>query len=306
MRPFNVHILGCGSASPTTYQHPTAQVVQYGKKLFMIDCGEASQVRLREKKLSFEQIGHIFISHLHGDHCFGLPGLISSMGLLGRRNDLHLYGPKGLQEAFLPFLNYFCNDLPFECHVHVVDTSKTAVVYEDKSLVVTTLPLEHRVPCCGYYFQEKEGKRHIKPDMVAFHQIPKHALNRLALGEDFVKEDGSVVRNEWVTAPPTPPRSYAYCSDTSFKPSLAELFQGVDLLYHEATFAEAEKAVAEKTLHATASQAAQIACLAEAKRLLIGHFSARYFSYEVLLNEARAIFPNTDAAYSGMTISVKE
>ena len=293
MEKFELHILGCGSALPTTRHFATSQVVNLRDKLFMIDCGEGAQMQLRKSRLKFSRLNHIFISHLHGDHCFGLMGLISTFGLLGRTAELHIHSPKGLEELLTPMLNFFCHTLAYKVIFHEFDTRQTSVVYEDRSMTVTTIPLQHRIPCCGFLFAEKARPTHIIRDMVDFYKVPVYELNRIKNGSDYVTPEGEVIANTRLTRPSDPPRKYAYCSDTIFRPEIVEQLSGVDLLFHEATFAESELARAKETYHTTAAQAARIALEAGVRQLVIGHFSARYEDESILLKEASAVFPNT-------------
>ena len=293
MEPFRVYILGCGSALPTLRHFPSMQVVECRGKLFMIDCGEGAQVQMRRSGLSFSRVGHIFISHLHGDHCLGLVGMISTFGLLGRTAPLHVFAPPALGPMLQSQLAFFCADLSFEVVFHAVDTTAHEVVYEDRSLEVWSLPLDHRVPCAGYLFREKATQPHIRPDMLEAYQIPVSQINNIKAGQDYVMSDGTVIPHYRLTTPADPPRSYAYCSDTRYMPSLAALLTGVDVLYHEATYATDRLEMAEKYYHSTASQAASVARDAGVRQLVIGHFSSRYNHEEVLLNEALTVFPNT-------------
>lgn len=304
MEKFELHILGCGSALPTTRHFATSQVVNLRDKLFMIDCGEGAQMQLRKSRLKFSRLNHIFISHLHGDHCFGLMGLISTFGLLGRTAELHIHSPKGLEELLTPMLNFFCHTLAYKVIFHEFDTRQTSVVYEDRSMTVTTIPLQHRIPCCGFLFAEKARPNHIIRDMVDFYKVPVYELNRIKNGSDYVTPEGEVIANTRLTRPSDPPRKYAYCSDTIFRPEIVEQLSGVDLLFHEATFAESELARAKETYHTTAAQAARIALEAGVRQLLIGHFSARYEDESILLKEASAVFPNTILAKENLCISL--
>lgn len=296
MEKFEVHILGCGSALPTTRHFPTSQVVNLRDKLFMIDCGEGAQLQFRKSRLKFSRLNHIFISHLHGDHCFGLPGLISTLNLLGRTADLHIYSPAGLEEQMGPMLAFFNRQMTYKVLFHAFDTGVSTLIYEDRSLTVSTLPLHHRMPCCGFLFAEKPGLNHIVREMVDFYQVPVYELNRIKNGADYVTSDGEVVPNSRLTTPADPSRRYAYCSDTIYLPSLADALQGVDLLFHEATFADTDAARARETFHTTATQAATLARDAGVKRLVVGHYSARYEDESCLLSEASAVFPNTELA----------
>ncbi|MFK2339426.1 ribonuclease Z [Bacteroides fragilis] len=301
---FELHILGCGSALPTTRHFATSQVVNLRDKLFMIDCGEGAQMQLRKSRLKFSRLNHIFISHLHGDHCFGLMGLISTFGLLGRTAELHIHSPKGLEELLTPMLNFFCHTLAYKVIFHEFDTRQTSVVYEDRSMTVTTIPLQHRIPCCGFLFAEKARPNHIIRDMVDFYKVPVYELNRIKNGSDYVTPEGEVIANTRLTRPSDPPRKYAYCSDTIFRPEIVKQLSGVDLLFHEATFAESELARAKETYHTTAAQAARIALEAGVRQLVIGHFSARYEDESILLKEASAVFPNTILAKENLCISL--
>ena len=301
MEKFELHILGCGSALPTTRHFATSQVVNLRDKLFMIDCGEGAQMQLRKSRLKFSRLNHIFISHLHGDHCFGLMGLISTFGLLGRTAELHIHSPKGLEELLTPMLNFFCHTLAYKVIFHEFDTRQTSVVYEDRSMTVTTIPLQHR---CGFLFAEKARPNHIIRDMVDFYKVPVYELNRIKNGSDYVTPEGEVIANTRLTRPSDPPRKYAYCSDTIFRPEIVEQLSGVDLLFHEATFAESELARAKETYHTTAAQAARIALEAGVRQLVIGHFSARYEDESILLKEASAVFPNTILAKENLCISL--
>lgn len=304
MEKFELHILGCGSALPTTRHFATSQVVNLRDKLFMIDCGEGAQMQLRKSRLKFSRLNHIFISHLHGDHCFGLMGLISTFGLLGRTAELHIHSPKGLEELLTPMLNFFCHTLAYKVIFHEFDTRQTSVVYEDRSMTVTTIPLQHRIPCCGFLFAEKARPNHIIRDMVDFYKVPVYELNRIKNGSDYVTPEGEVIANTRLTRPSDPPRKYAYCSDTIFRPEIVEQLSGVDLLFHEASFAESELARAKETYHTTAAQAARIALEAGVRQLVIGHFSARYEDESILLKEASAVFPNTILAKENLCISL--
>ena len=304
MEKFELHILGCGSALPTTRHFATSQVVNLRDKLFMIDCGEGAQMQLRKSRLKFSRLNHIFISHLHGDQCFGLMGLISTFGLLGRTAELHIHSPKGLEELLTPMLNFFCHTLAYKVIFHEFDTRQTSVVYEDRSMTVTTIPLQHRIPCCGFLFAEKARPNHIIRDMVDFYKVPVYELNRIKNGSDYVTPEGEVIANTRLTRPSDPPRKYAYCSDTIFRPEIVKQLSGVDLLFHEATFAESELARAKETYHTTAAQAARIALEAGVRQLVIGHFSARYEDESILLKEASAVFPNTILAKENLCISL--
>ena len=304
MEKFELHILGCGSALPTTRHFATSQVLNVRDKLFMIDCGEGCQMQFRRSRLKFSRLNHIFISHLHGDHCFGLLGLISSFGLLGRTADLHIYSPAGLEELLQPMLKFFCDNLPYKVFFHPCETKRPTLIYEDRSLTVTTIPFKHRIACCGFLFAEQPTLNHIIRDMVDFYEIPLYELNRIKSGEDYVTADGTVVPNARLTIPADPPRKYAYCSDTIYRESVIEQIKEVNLLFHEATFAQKEQARARETFHTTAAQAATIAKKANVKQLVIGHFSARYEDESVLLEEAQMVFPETILARENLCITI--
>ncbi|MBP3613339.1 MAG: ribonuclease Z [Bacteroidaceae bacterium] len=296
MEPFEVHILGCGSALPTTRHNATSQIVRICNKQFMIDCGEGTQLQMRRSHIHFSFVNHIFISHLHGDHCFGLIGLISTFGLLGRTAPLHIYADPLLQRLMQPQLNFFCNGLKYPLHFHNIDATKQAVIYEDKSITVETIPLQHRIPCCGFLFKEKPKKRHLIASMIEYYNIPNHLRAGIKEGNDYTTADGTIIPNSRLTTDAAPSRSYAFCSDTLPCPGIVEQIKEVDLLYHEATFAEAEESRAKETFHSTARQAAQIAKAANVKQLVIGHFSSRYKDDEPLLKEAKEVFPATSLA----------
>ena len=240
MEKFELHILGCGSALPTTRHFPTSQILNVRDKLFMIDCGEGAQLQFRKSRLRFSRLNHIFISHLHGDHCFGLLGLISTLNLLGRTAELHIHSPQGLEELLKPMLDFFNHQMTYPVVFHAFETKEPTLVYEDRSLTVTTIPLRHRMPTCGFLFAEK-------PEMIDFYQIPVYELNRIKNGADYVTPDGETIPNRRLTRPSDPPRSYAYCSDTLPLASVVEQVRGVDLLFHEATFAEEDAARAKET-----------------------------------------------------------
>ncbi len=293
MEPFKVHILGCGSALPTLKHFPSAQVVEIRGKLFLMDCGEGTQIQLRRSRLRFTKISAVFISHMHGDHCFGLIGMLSTFGLLGRTARLTVYGPDELIDITRRQMDLFCNDMDYEVEFHTVDTTRQQVVYEDRSLTVETIPLEHRVKCCGYLFREKPTLSHIKRDMADFYHIPVSQFQNIKAGADWTTADGDVVENSRLTEPAEKPRAYAYCSDTRYLPKLYEWLEGVTTLYHESTYGEDNKLKAEKYCHSTAREAAMVARDAKVGQLLLGHYSSRYEDEEILLREAREVFENT-------------
>ena len=256
------------------------------------------------KETDFTDIDGIFISHLHGDHCFGLIGMISTFGMIERTADLHIYAHADLQKLMRPQLDFFCKGLPFDVVFHDINPAERTVVYDDRSVSVETIPLRHRLPTCGFLFREKPVPNHIIRDMIDFYKVPLFMINRIKNGEDFVCDDGTVIPNSRLTIPSDPPRSYAYCSDTLYNPEISEQIKGVDLLFHEATFLETEKARAKVTMHSTARQAAEIAKMSDVKKLMIGHFSARYDDDLCLLAEAKEIFPDTILANENLSINV--
>lgn len=304
MSLFKVHILGCGSALPTLRHFPSIQVVDVRGKQFMVDCGEGAQIQLRRSHIGFAQLSAVFISHLHGDHCFGLIGMISSFGLMGRTMPLHIYAPHVLEPMLQSQIDMFLHDLSYEVVFHAVDTTLQKVIFEDRSLTVETIPLEHRVPCCGYLFREKPTLPHIRPEMIDFYGIPVSQINNIKAGASWTMDDGTVIPSERLTRPANPPHSYAYCSDTRYMPKLHERIKDVDLLYHEATYGVDKADSAAKYYHSTAAEAAQVARDAHVKQLVIGHYSARYDDEKVLLDEATQIFPNTILSREGMTIEL--
>ncbi len=269
----------------------------------MIDCGEGTQIRLRQMGLKISRLGHIFISHLHGDHCFGLIGMISSFGMLNRTAELHIHAPAGLEKLMLPQLKFFCEGLPFDVIFHTVNPKKHELIFEDRTVSVYSIPLKHRVPTCGFLFEEKQRDRHIKRDMIDFYEIPVSRIQKIKQGEDFVTKEGEIIKNEVLTTAPESPKRFAYCSDTAYSEKIIPIIEGVDCLYHEATFRNNELPRSLNTQHSTAALAATIAKKANVKKLIIGHYSARYNTSHGLLEEAKEIFENTLA---GEDMSVYE
>ena len=304
MAEFNINILGCGSALPTTRHLATSQIVDLRDKLYMIDCGEGTQVQMRRMRVRFGRLAHIFISHLHGDHCFGLPGLISTLGMLGRTGELVVHGPKEVETYLRPVMDLFCRGMEFEVRFNPVDTRSHSLVMEDRSLSVYSIPLKHRIPTCGYLFAEKPKEAHIIREMTDFYQVPVRCMKDITQGQDYVTPEGEVVPNSRLTRPAAPPKRYAFCSDTAYNRSIIPIIEGADLLYHEATFAECDLARAKETFHSTARQAAEIARDAHVKRLVIGHYSARYEDLSELHREAEAVFPGTILGNEGTVIPV--
>ncbi len=304
MSSLELHILGCGSALPTRRHLPSAQVLVARGKQFLIDCGEGTQLQFRHTHLNFNKIQAIFISHLHGDHCFGLIGLISTMSLLGRHAPLHIHAPKELEELMRPQMAFFCKELTFDVNFVSFDPKKHVCIYSDRTLEVYTIPLRHRIPCAGFLFKERPKERHILKEWLETYNVPLRAIPGLKAGEDYVTPDGLCIPNSALTSSPTPPKSYAYLSDTAYNPSVVPLIQGVDLLYHEATFGNDEADKAVSTFHSTAEQAGLIAQAAGVKQLMIGHYSARYTDETCLLDEARLNFQAVTLAQEGMKIEI--
>ncbi len=304
MQPFRVHILGCGSALPTAHHNPSSQVVEIRGKYFMIDCGEGTQAQVRRSHINFSKLQAVFISHIHGDHVFGLMGMISTFGLQGRTAPLHVYAPEGYEALFHAEMQMFCSTIDYEVIFHPVDTSVRQVIFEDRSLTVETIPLKHRMPCAGFLFKEKQGERHINPKALEFYNVPRSQINNLRAGLDWTSPEGEVIPNDRLTTPPDPVRSYAYCSDTRYMQSLGKDLSGVTMLYHEATYGEDMKDNAVKYMHSTAREAALTAKAAGAGKLLLGHYSQRYSDEKPLLNEAKQVFENTLLSNEGMTIDV--
>lgn len=304
MADFKVFVLGCGSAKPSVRHLPSCQAIEYRGKLMLVDCGEGAQLSICRQHLNFSRLTDVFISHLHGDHLLGLPGLLSTLSLHGKGGKVRVHIFERGARLMHEILSTVGHETSFEIEYDILDPNGTHIIYEDNALTVKSFPLYHSVPCVGFRFDEKPKPRHLRGDMAKFLEIPVRELAGIKAGADFVRADGTVFTNDRLTTPADPSASYAYCSDTMFNPAVAESVRGVDLLYHEATYG-AELAVkgAERG-HSTASEAAEIARLAGAKRLLIGHYSSRYNDTDELLQQARAIFPDTIAATEGMKIDL--
>jgi len=302
---FELRILGSSSATPSANRHHTAQVLTIDNQYHLIDCGEGTQMQLMQYKIKHQRICNIYISHLHGDHYFGLAGLLSTMHLQGRQTPLHLFGPPGLSEILSLQFKYSGTNLCYPLIFHELDTTAHKKIFENKQLTVHTIPMEHRVPCCGFLFREKQKSRPlIKEKLPPFLTPPQ--LVRLKWGEDIADEQGHIlVYNKDVTMEPKRSRSYAYCSDSRYKPELLPYLQRVDLLYHEATFTSELRDRANYTFHSTARQAAELAAAAQVRCLVIGHFSVRYKDLTPLLDEARQVFLRTNLATEGSIFSVK-
>ena len=287
-------ILGFNSAIPTVKSAPTSQFLEMEERCFLIDCGEGTQVQLRKAKAKFSKINHIFISHLHGDHVFGLPGLISSFRLLGRETPLNVYGPKGIKAMMEAIFKYTETYQGFEVIFHELSSKNSEKIFEDNRVEVYTIPLDHRIYCNGYLFKEKLKERHLNMKEISkYSEIEICDYHNLKRGKDFILKDGYTLKNEALTTAAEPPVSYAFCSDTRYLESIVPIIKNVDLLYHEATFLHDLKEMADYTGHTTALEAAKIARKAKAKKLILGHFSNRYADYQVFLNEACEIFPET-------------
>lgn len=292
-------ILGCYAATPRTMTNPTSQVLEIKGRMFLIDCGEGTQVQLRKQKVKFSRINHIFISHLHGDHFYGLIGLISTFALLGRKTDLHIYGPKGIKEVILLLLKVSNSWTTYNLYFHELDSADSMVVFEDEKVKVTTIPLKHRVYTNGYLFEEKTGERKLNIEAVENYEIDPVYYRKIKWGGDITLDDDRVIPNEELTFDPMPAKSYAFCSDTVYTESILPIINNVDILYHESTFLESEVEYCEKTMHCTAKQAATIAKKANAGQLILGHYSTRYGSIEPFKEEAMTVFPNTELADDG-------
>jgi len=287
----------------TPRHQPSCQVLNVRDNLMMIDCGEAAQLSVRRMKLKLMRLNHIFISHLHGDHCFGLPGLVSTMALLNRTNSLTIHTFKDGAQLFGQMLDYFCRERPFEVRFNVIDTHKR-IIWEDDAMTVTSFPLVHRVPAVGFLFREKPKLRHIIGEEVARLGVPHYAMNSLRQGQDWTSPEGIVIPNERLTTPADPAVSYAYCSDTKFSKRVIKQVEGVDWLYHEATYDHSLRTKAHNRYHSTALEAATVAREAGVRQLIIGHFSKRYLDETPLLQEAQSVFPDTRLANEGMVIDL--
>ncbi|MEP6616380.1 MAG: ribonuclease Z [Ginsengibacter sp.] len=294
-----VTILGNNSAIPAFDRHPTAQLVQNSDQIFLIDCGEGTQMQMDKYKIRRSKINHIFISHLHGDHYFGLIGLLTSMGLLGRKTDLHLYAPEELKTIIDLQLKVATANLPYLLHFHAIQTE--GVIMEDKKMKVQCFSVQHRIECWGFLFREKKNIRKINPDEVKKYKIPPSFFDNLHKGEDYITSGNILIKNETLTLPASPPKSYAYCSDTIYDENIVEKIRGVDLLYHEATYLDLLKERAANRYHSTSKEAATIAKKAGVHKLLLGHFSSRYETLDEFKNEACTVFENSELALEGLS-----
>ena len=300
-----ITILGCYAATPRSFTNPSSQVLEINNNHFLIDCGEGTQVELRRNKIKFSKIKHIFISHLHGDHFFGLVGLVSTFRLLNRENELHIYGPKGIKEIITLQLKVSNSLTNFPLIFHELTSKDPELIYENSKVSVSTIPLKHRIYTNGFLFKEKEGDRKLLIDKAETYNIDFTLFNSLKKGKDVRSETGELIPNHLVTADPPAPKSYAYCSDTVYNPEIVPLIKNVTALYHESTFLEDQAELAFPTKHSTAKQAAQIAKAAGVKNLILGHYSTRYPNIELFRTEASDIFPNIILADDGKEISVE-
>ncbi|WP_395043635.1 ribonuclease Z [Flavobacterium sp.] len=292
-------ILGCYAATPRTISNPTSQVLEIKNKLFLIDCAEGTQVQLRKSKVKFSKISQIFISHLHGDHFYGLIGLISTFMLLNRKNDLHVYGPKGIKEIILMQLKASGSYTGYNLYFHELESKESEIIFEDDRVMVKTIPLSHRIYTNGFLFQEKNSERKLNIEKVEQYNIDKVYFNKLKYGGDMTLDNGKIIPNSELTFDPQASKSYAYCSDTMYNEAIIPIIENSDYLYHESTFLESESHLSERTMHSTAKQAATIAKNANVKNLILGHFSTRYNNIDLFKQEAQTIFENTFLADDG-------
>jgi ribonuclease Z len=305
--PFHLTILGTSSALPTSNRYPTAQVLNVSGRFFLIDCGEGTQTQMRKYKIGFSKINHIFISHLHGDHIFGLIGLISTFALIGRINDLHIYSHSELQKFLSPQIEFlYADELPFKIIFHPLNFKKEQQIFEDSKVIVYSFPLDHRISTCGFRFEEKPALPNLLTEKINEYQIPIRERQRIKEGGDFTTSDGRIIRHAELTKNKHRARTFAFCSDTRYNESYIESVRNVDLLYHEATFASDHQDLAQTTFHSTGEDAARVALKAKVGKLIIGHFSARYKDHAVILKEALAIFPYTEAITEGEVFDVEE
>lgn len=298
---FSFTVLGSSSALPTSTRNLSAYVLHIHERIFLLDCGEGTQIQLRKNKIKLGRLNHIFISHIHGDHTFGLFGLLSSFNLMGRKNDLHIYGPSELDNILNIHLELFDIRLIYTLVFHRIDCGSSERIYEDKLVYVDSFPLLHRIPTCGYLFVEKEKPRSLKPEMIELYDIPIQQRPGIKNGEDFISASGQKIPNKVLTDEPPPYRSFAYCTDTMFNRGIVSKIKNIDLLFHESTYMEDDANLAKNNFHSTAREAAMIAKEAGVKKLILGHFSTRYKNLNLLLNEARLVFPESFLAQDGQT-----
>ena len=298
-------ILGCHSATPRTFAHPSSQFLEINNRFFLIDCGEGTQTLLRKHKIKFSKIKHIFISHLHGDHYFGLIGLISTFGLLNRQTELHIFAPKGIEKIITLQLKLSKSWVKYPLIFHELDSKKSESIFEDDKVEVFTIPLKHRIYTNGFLFKEKTKERNL--NIMEINKYPEIEIcdyQNLKNGKDFTLSNGDIVKNKAITFDPPSILQYAYCSDTAYYESITPLIENVDLLYHESTFLEDKKDLAKSTKHSTAKEAATIAQKSKVKKLLLGHYSSRYKDENLFLKEAQSVFSNTELSYEGKTVEI--
>jgi len=301
---FTLTILGCNSAMPTPQRFSTAQVLNVHERFFLIDCGEGTQIQLKRNKIPMNKINHIFVSHIHGDHYFGLFGLLSTLHMLDRKSPLHIYAHPNLQ-VILETQMKFAEPFTYSIEFHYLNYKEKEILYEDSHMTVESFPLKHRIPVCGFLFKEKKKPNTMIKEAILKYNIPIEDIKNIKLGADFVTNEGVTILNSELTLAPIKQRSYAFCTDTLYLEKIVPHIEGVDLLYHEATYAEDHSHLAKKTYHCTASQAAKIAKLANVGQLLIGHYSSRYRDVQKLLDEAQQIFPNTQATDDNSVYSIE-
>ncbi len=299
---FKITILGSSSALPTSKRFPSAHVVNIHERFFLIDCGEGTQIQLRKFKISFAKISHIFITHLHGDHFFGIFGVISTFNLLGRKNDIHIYSPGNLEKKVYSVINK--KEIGFNIFFHRLSHENSEIIYETKNIEISAFPLDHRIETYAYLFKEKPKERNIKKEAIKEYNLSIKDILSIKKGNDFITKSGGHIENSKLSIPPYKPRAYAYCSDTKYKESIIKYLKNIDILYHEATFARDLYETAKITMHSTSEDAAKIALKANVKKLIIGHFSTRYKNTDIILKEAKAIFPKTQEANDGNEIII--
>jgi ribonuclease Z len=298
---FKLTILGCSSATPTLHRHSSAQILNVNERLFLIDCGEGAQIQMRKFKIKFQRIDHIFISHLHGDHYLGLIGFIFTLHLLGRTKEMHIYSNYALEEIIDLQLKISYTTLLYPLIFHAIDSTKAEVIYADDHITVSTIPLDHRVPTTGFLFVEKTCDKKIRKEIIANMDIPVEEYKKIKEGADYSDKNGKLYKNAELTIECPEPISYAYCSDTGYTESYITLIKCVDLLYHEATFMKDKEKNAREKFHCTCIDAATIALKSGAKKLMLGHYSARYDDLQPLLEESKQIFENTILSEEGVT-----
>ncbi len=301
---FEITILGCGSSTPSLKRNPASQLVNICENYFLIDCGEGTQLQMRKFRIKFQRINHIFISHLHGDHYLGIIGLIQSMHLLGRKSDLHIYAHADLEELIQHHLNVSQSKLNYTIIFHYLNYEKKELIYDSKNIEIFSFPLKHRIPTCGFLFKEKMKPYKINAQKIKEDAVPYIAIQHMKTGKNYTDNQGKIFHYKNYTAPPAASHSYAYCSDTLYHPQIVEYINEVDCIYHESTFLEKDAERAKETFHTTAGQAAEIAKICGAKKLILGHFSVRYKNTEAFLTEAKSVFENTQLAEDGLVFKI--